>query len=228
MFQPSTPNSQPVALQPGTHYVIKDGVIVDQFPAGTPQSNPSTLYVTVQSENLPLTRPLRLIPGGDILANAVDPLMTDLVNAGYNDGLGIDGNPAIPEDPTVPRPMKPFSSLSALGADDVQEDVEDGATAGATTAFDNIGNPANLITKPLGEAGKLPFLSTLTNSSVSANNLTSAKSAAPEAKSATTGSNTERPKPLKKISDDFNSSLKKFADAVNPKKPTASENDDSE
>ena len=47
----------------------------------------TTIYMTVDSGNLPLTRPLRLIPGGDILANAIDPLMTDLVNAGYNDGL---------------------------------------------------------------------------------------------------------------------------------------------
>lgn len=224
MFHPAD-GSAPVPLVPGKHYVVKDGMIVGTYNAGTATSNPTTIYVTVQSDNLPLTRPLRLIPGGDILANAVDPLMTDLVNAGYNDGLGLDDNPAIPEDPTVPRPMKLFSSLSALDANDVQGDVEDGATAGATTAFENIGNPANFITKPLGEAAKLPFLSTLTNSSVSSNSLTSlgAKNGTTQKTSATTGSNSERPRPLKKISDDFNSSLKKFADAVNPKKAAPSE-----
>ncbi len=51
----------------------------------------TTTYVTIQSDNLPLTRPLRLIPGGDIVADAIDPTMTELVNAGYADGKGIPG-----------------------------------------------------------------------------------------------------------------------------------------
>jgi hypothetical protein len=117
-----------------------------------------------------------------------------------------------------------------LDAGDLQEDAQDGATAGATTAFENIGNPSNFITKPLGEAAKLPFLSTLTNSSVSGNSLTplAAKNGAAQNTSAATGSNSERPRPLKKIADDFNSSLKKFADAVNPKKAAPESNDESD
>ncbi len=235
----------PIELKPGTHYVVdEDGdlLVVNPTNGTTSATNTpgtlkdangdpvTTIFVTVDSGNLPLTRPLRLIPGGDIVANAIDPLMTDLVNAGYNDGKGLPSDPAIPTNPTITRPMKPFSSLSALGADDVQEDVEDGATAGATTAFENIGNPANFITKPLGEAAKLPGISSLTNLSQSNNSLATlgAKNGATQKTSATTGSNSERPKPLKKISDDFNSSLKKFADSVNPKKAAPSENDDSE
>ncbi|MFY9922569.1 MAG: PE-PPE domain-containing protein, partial [Mycobacterium sp.] len=163
MFQPAAEGSDPVELEPGTHYVVKDGNIVATYPAGTAASNPSTIYVTVQADNLPLTRLLRVVPGGDILANAVDPTLTDLVNAGYNDGLGTTGNPAIPKDPTVPRPMKLFSSLSALDAGDLQDSAQAGATAGATTAFADIANPANFITKPIGEAAKLPVLSSLTN-----------------------------------------------------------------
>ncbi|HKV17684.1 MAG TPA: PE-PPE domain-containing protein, partial [Mycobacterium sp.] len=143
-------NGEDVTLEPGRHYVVEDGVVTngpldangnhtgDALPAGT-----TTTYVTVASENLPLTRPLRLIPGGDILANAVDPVMTDLVNAGYNDGKGLPGDPAIPADPTVTRPMQPFSSLGALNAGDLSDDAQQGATAGATTAFQDVGNPSN-------------------------------------------------------------------------------------
>ncbi len=46
----------------------------------------TTTYVTIQTDDLPLTHTLRLIPGGDIVADAIDPTMTALVNAGYNDG----------------------------------------------------------------------------------------------------------------------------------------------
>ncbi|MDT5006110.1 MAG: hypothetical protein QOJ24_3286, partial [Mycobacterium sp.] len=118
-------------------------------------------------------RPLRLIPGGDILANAIDPTLTELVDAGYADGKGTATDPAIPKDPTVTRPMKPGSSLSALGG--VPASVPAGAATGATTAIQDITNPTNFVTKPLGEAGKLPGISSLpslpslTNQSVSAN-----------------------------------------------------------
>ena len=160
-------NGDDTVLEPGTHYIVKDGNIVQTYPAGTAATNPSTIYVTVAADNLPLTRPLRLIPGGDILANALDPALTELVNAGYNDDLGVENSPtigdhpAIPEDPTVPRPMKPFSSLSALDAGGSQESVQDGATAGVQTAISDTVNPSNFITKPIGEAGKLPFISSL-------------------------------------------------------------------
>jgi hypothetical protein len=87
------------------------------------------------------------------------------------------GDPAIPADPTVTRPMQPGSSLTGLGG--VPGSLQDGATAGAATAISDVTNPTNFITKPLGEAGNLPGISSLsglspsalTNSSVSSSTL---------------------------------------------------------
>jgi hypothetical protein len=158
------------------HYVLRqDGTEVSKtaLPVGT-----TTTYVTYESENLPLTRPLRLLPGGDILANTIDPTMTELVNAGYNDGKGVPGDEAIPKDPTVTRPMKPGSSLTGLSG--VPGSVPEGLGAGVETAGDDVTNPTTFVTKPLGEAGKLPVISslpslspsTLTNTSVVPKTLT--------------------------------------------------------
>jgi hypothetical protein len=218
-------NDDSLVLKPGYHYIIEDGEIINGNGQGEAVPGATTTYITVATDNLPLTRPLRLIPGGDIIANAIDPVMTDLVDAGYNDGLGTTANPAIPANPTIPRPMKPFSSLGAL--DSLPDSAQQGATDGAETAFENIGNPATFITKPIGEIGKLPGLSSLTNLSQSNNSLATlgAKNGATQ-KAAATGSNSERPRPLKKAADDFNSSLKKFADSLHKKAPAAPENND--
>ncbi len=199
-----------VTLQPGTHYIVEDGNIVDKLPAGTQDS---TIYVTVDSGDLPLTRPLRLFPGGDILADALDPTLTALVDAGYADGKGTTDNPAIPEDPTVTRPMQPGSSLTALGG--VPSTLQDGATAGVSTAIEDFANPGNFITKPIGEVGELPFLSslpsTLTNSTVNTTNNKSALTGLKKPAGITSSTGGERPRLLKKAADDFNTSLKKFA-----------------
>jgi hypothetical protein len=148
-------------LKPGWHYVVQDGVVVDQYPAPGTAANPntSTIFVTVKSDNLPLTRPLRLIPGGDIVADALDPTLTELVNAGYNDGLGVPGSEAIPVDPGKPRPMQPGSSLTGL--DGVSGSLQDGVDAGVDTAKGDVSNPGTFVTKPLGEVGKLPVLGSL-------------------------------------------------------------------
>jgi hypothetical protein len=88
-------------LEPGHHYIIdSNGNIVDDIPL----EDTDITYVTVQSDGLPLVRPLRSIPGGDILADALEPTLTELVEAGYQDGE------SIPEDPSVPRPMNLFPS----------------------------------------------------------------------------------------------------------------------
>jgi hypothetical protein len=193
-------------LQPGTHYVVKDGNIVETYPAGTAESNPSTIYVTVDSGELPLTRPLRLLPGGDILADALDPTMTALVDAGYADGKGTVDNPAIPRDPTVPRPMQPGSSLGNLGA--VPGTLQTGLDAGVKTAQDDLESPTNLVTKPLGEVGKLPVLGSLAlpNSTLTTNKLS------------TTGGNLFAPgskKPGSTASPGGANPVKTFTDRIN-------------
>lgn len=227
------PDNTEVPLERGHHYVVdSDGYVIDDItlPPNADGTPVTTTYITVDSGNLPLTRVLRLIPGGDIVADTVDPVLTDLVNAGYNDGLGIEGNEAIPVNPAIPRPWKPFSSLSALDADDLGDSVEEGLEKGTDTAKADFADPSKFITKPIGEIAKLPVISTLTNSSVSQTNLTAKSNASEQKTAAETGSSKpDRPRPLKKISDDFNSSLKKFADSLKPKKPTSSEtNEDPE
>jgi hypothetical protein len=172
-------NGTDVTLQPGTHYIVKDGNVINSSGGqpGEPVDGHTT-YITVATDELPLTRPLRLLPGGDILANAIDPTMTELVNAGYNDGKGTADNPAIPQDPNVTRPMKPGSSLTGLSG--VPGSVPEGLGAGVETAGDDVTNPTTFVTKPLGEAGKLPVISslpslspsTLTNTSVVPKTLT--------------------------------------------------------
>jgi hypothetical protein len=77
------------------HYVVApDGTVSQKIPVGG-----NITYVTFATDGLPLVRPLRSIPGGNILADAVEPTLTALVNWGYAD------NAPIPDDPGVLRPM---------------------------------------------------------------------------------------------------------------------------
>ncbi len=125
------------------------------------------------------------------MADALEPIFTELVNAGYGDGLGEEGNEAIPLDPTKPRPMQPGSSLGNLGdvpgtlqtgldagvkdagLKTAQETAQDDLDAGVKTAQDDLSNPTNVVTKPLGEVGKLPVLGSLAppNSTLTTNKL---------------------------------------------------------
>lgn len=141
---------------PHYHYVLDaDGNVVGE-PTLLPGS--TTTYVTFEADGLPLVRPLRLLPGGDIVADALEPTLTELVNAGYADGLGMEGNEAIPVDPTKARTMQPGSSLTAL--DGVPESIGEGAEAGVKTAKEDLSNPSNFVTKPLEEVASLPLVST--------------------------------------------------------------------
>lgn len=165
-------NNEPVVLQPGTHYVVSNGVIVDEYPAtGT------TIYVTVESDGLPLVRPLRMLPGGDIVADALEPTLTQLVDAGYNDGLGTEADPAIPQDPTVVRPMQPGSSLTGL--DGVPGAVTTGFDRGAQTARDDLAEPTRFVAKPLDEVSKLPVLSSLVKAPVATTSVEETEEPAP-------------------------------------------------
>jgi hypothetical protein len=172
------------------------------LPTGT-----TTTYVTFDSGDLPLLRPFRLLPGGDIVADALDPTLTALVNAGYNDGLGVEGNEAIPKDPTVTRPMQPGSSLGALGG--VPATIPAGLDAGVDTAQDDLSDPTNLVTKPLGEVRKLPVLSgaglpSLPGLSTTGGNLFTPGSKTPAGTASPGGAN-----PVKTFTDKINDAVNK-------------------
>ena len=191
------------------HYIVDENG--DYTTVDLPGS--TTTYVTFDSEHLPLLRPLRLVPGGDIVADALEPTMTELVDAGYQDGE------SIPSDPRVPQPMTLFSSIGNLGG--VPGSVQDGLAAGVGTAGQDLSNPGNFVTKPLDEFGKLPFVSTLPTSlptsTLAKNNVntTGAKPLLPGLnKPAGTTSSAGRPRPLKKIADSIKSSLNKLAGAA--------------
>ena len=198
---------------PHYHYVLNS----EGETVGTPTLLPgsTTTYVTFSSEDLPVLRPLRLFPGGDILADALEPTMTELVDAGY------EGGEPIPTDPRVPRPMRPFSSFENL--DGVPGSVQDGLDDGAETAQDDFADPSKIVTKPIEEFRKLPLISSLPNSTVSTTNLTTKRktvlSEAPKTGiSSSIGS--ERPRPLKRLAD----KLKKLAGGEQKDEP-ADEND---
>jgi hypothetical protein len=146
---------------PHYHYILDaNGNVIQkiQLPAGT-----TTTYVTFQTDRLPLVRPLLLLPGGEIVADVVEPILTVLVNAGYQDGQ------PIPLDPTVQRPMQLGSSLSNIitasntlpGA--LQQGVQDGTAAAQT----DLASPGKLVTGPISEITKTTGLVTnsVTNNS---------------------------------------------------------------
>jgi len=145
------------------HYVLKpDGTVVSQ----TELKGSTTTYVTFESDGLSLTRPLRLIPGGDILADALDPTLTELVNAGYQDGE------PIPADPRVPRPMTPV--LISLGnLDAVPGTLADLFGCRRKDGARRCVESGDLRDQPLGEVGKLPVLGSLAlpNSTLTTNKL---------------------------------------------------------
>ena len=191
------------------HYVVAPNGTYTK----TKLTDSTTTYVTFESDGLPLVRPLKLFPGGDILAEALEPTLTEIVNAGYDDGLGVEGNEAIPKDPRVPRPMgwvPPLPQTDRL-ADSVRQGLEDGAE----TAQEDFENPGNFVTKPLAEFGKLPGISSLPTSN---NTFTTngASKFSPDAKKAGTSSSTDRPRPLKKIADNIRSSLNRLSQKDEP------------
>lgn len=119
----------PKNLKPGTHYVVdSNGTVIHEYD----NLNTKITYVTFKSDRLPLVKPLLLIPGGNIVADGIEPVLTVLVNAGYKD------NQPIPADPSVPRPMGVVpvkESVTALqqlpgavvqGVHNVQHDLSSG------------------------------------------------------------------------------------------------------
>jgi hypothetical protein len=215
----------PGELKPGKHYIVAPNGSVRPIDL---DNDVTTTYVTFESDGLPLVRPLRLLPGGDILADTLEPALTEIVNAGYKD------NQPIPDDPTVTRPMGLLpTSETATMLSRLPGSVLQGLQDGADTAQEDFANPGNLVTKPLDEFGTLPGISSLpgvsslpTSTFATTNITTTGNKVSPDVKKTGTASTTDRPRPLKKIADNVSSSLKKLAGDADNKKPAASENDE--
>ncbi|WP_245233859.1 PE-PPE domain-containing protein [Mycobacterium sp. PS03-16] len=196
------------------HYVLdSEGDVVERIdlPGST------TTYVTFEADGLPLVRPLRLLPGGDIIADALEPTLTELVNAGYADGKGVPGDEAIPVDPRTPRTMQPGSSLTALGG--VPESIGEGFGASLATAEADLSDPTNFVTKPIDEAATLPLVPTLVdqpdpglNRSASVDDGTEESAREPESDDDT--STTRSSTPVKRFTDRLNDAVKRFTGAA--------------
>lgn len=78
------------------HYILNEDGTQAEPPILLKGS--TTTYVTFKSDRLPLVKPLLLIPGGEIVADLVEPALTVLVNAGYKD------NDPLPDNPRETRP----------------------------------------------------------------------------------------------------------------------------
>jgi len=208
----------PPVLKQGVHYIVSPDGAVREVALGP---GVTTTYVTFESDGLPMVRPLRLIPGGDILADTLEPALTEIVNAGYKD------NTPIPDDPTVERPLGLGISETTTALNNLPGAVRTGLQDGARTAAQDLAKPSNFITKPLDEFRKLPLISTLPNSTVSTTNST--PRSADSEKTTTTTSSKQRPRPLKKIAENVRSSLQRLAGTDKDKdKAKQSENEDND
>lgn len=86
----------------------------------------NTTYVTYTSDGLPLARLIRdVVPFGDLIADATEPLLKLAVDSAY-----YDGNP-IPKDPSAYRPARLFPSPAELvaTASKVPGAIEEGLAA---------------------------------------------------------------------------------------------------
>jgi hypothetical protein len=120
------PNEALAPVAPGDqhyHYVVApDGTYTKTpLPKGV-----NITYVTFQSDGLPLVRPVRSIPVvGNVVADAVEPTLTTLVNAGYQD------NKPIPDNPSQTRPvgLVPPPTQTMAAAAQLPTDVQTGVKA---------------------------------------------------------------------------------------------------
>jgi hypothetical protein len=104
-----------------------------------------------------------------------------------------------------------------------------GLQDGADTAVDDFTHPTNFVTKPIDEFKKLPLINTLQQPSTTSVNTFSANSAnkvSPGSTTGTTSSSTNRPRPLKKIADNIESTIKKLTGTGDNDKPADSDNED--
>jgi PE-PPE domain len=217
----------PGGLKPGKHYIVApDG----SYREVDLDNDVTTTYVTFESDGLPLVRPLLLLPGGDILAATLEPMLTEIVNAGYKD------NEPIPEDPTVTRPMGLLPTTeTATMLTNLPGAIQQGLQDGVATAQEDFADPNLFVTKPLNEFGSLPGVSSLPTSTLTTTDITTTDITTTDItttgnkvspKKTDTTSSTDRPRPLKKITDNVSSSLSKLAGGLQKQKTAESENND--
>ncbi|HUO39510.1 MAG TPA: PE-PPE domain-containing protein [Mycobacterium sp.] len=133
----------PQAGDPHYHYVVApDGTVVEQYPVSS-----NITYVTFQSNGLPLVRPLRMLPGGNVVADAVEPVLTLLVNWGYQD------NSPIPQDPGVTRPVGLLPSVSQDRA--LAKQLPGAVTQGVHAAQADLSARKSVMTSPLSGRNKV-------------------------------------------------------------------------
>jgi hypothetical protein len=193
------------------HYIVdSDGKVVGKTPvAGT------TTYVTFKSENLPLLRPLRVLPGGAVVADALEPTATALVNLGYQDGNSIPENPGktqpmglLPPTSQITQTVQALPGTVNQGAKAAQDDLSD-PVAALTPSTDGL--PTGLLGSIPGGAGSLP--GTSTTSKPRLNVLTSDGNKAPvggtAGSTATTGGRANPLGTAVKTATNFNNELAK-------------------
>jgi hypothetical protein len=139
------PAAQPAPGEQHYHYVLdsEGNIVGDPIPV-----KGNITYVTFQSDRLPLVKPLLLIPGGEIVADAVEPTLTVLVNWGYQD------NQPIPDDPGVTRPvgLLPPTSQTVAAVNQLPGAVQQGVQAAQT----DLSSPTSALTDPDASMKSVP------------------------------------------------------------------------
>jgi hypothetical protein len=196
------------------HYVVApDGKSYTKTPV------PGNItYVTFQSDGLPLVRPLRSVPGGNVLADAVEPTLTVLVNWGYQD------NSPIPQNPGVTRPagLLPPASQTVDAANQLPGAVGQGVQA----AQKDLSSPSSLVTSPLSSvtttvgaaAGNLPSSSLpsvpkLTTPLISTVDMTGGNRVSPRS-STTSTSSSGGANPVQQVAGSVSSALSGLAGSL--------------
>ncbi len=96
-------------------------------------------YVTYPTDGLPLVQPLRALPGGDVLADAIEPALTAVVNYGYPDNNPIgdpnQSQPAgfVPSAPETKQFVANFTAGVRQGIQNAGSDLSSAASSPLTT-----------------------------------------------------------------------------------------------
>lgn len=123
---------------PGHYIVDTDGTYT--FEPLSPDN--TTIYVTYKSKDLAMLRPLRDFGGaiGDLVADAVEPVLTVIVNAGYADNNPIGAPDVYTRGSLLPPPkvigtaLKQIPGAIKQGFENVKKDLGIGCDTSAPTA----------------------------------------------------------------------------------------------